>query len=327
MPKIIPAFNNKGPLADLVAESISVIIPTYNEKDSLVHLIKSLKRVLQDYQNWEVLFIDDGSTDDSIELLTEIVNNESGFKLVQLHRNYGKSAALAEGFKVATGDYIITMDADLQDDPQEIPNLISKLEEGYDLVTGWKKNRKDPWTKRIPSKIANFVTGLITGVKVHDMNCGLKIYRRVVVKSIDIYGGRHRYIPALAGQKRFRVTEIPVKHHRRQYGETKYGGSRLFHGFFDLITILFLNRYTEKPLHLFGLFGLFCISVSFLSELYVVFLKIFLQHPFAKHFAMMLFGAMLFVLGLWFFSIGLIGEMVAQTTQDREDRVKQILGS
>ena len=327
MSKIIPTFNNKGPLADLIPESISVIIPTFNEKDSLVHLIKSLKKVLQAYQNWEVLFIDDGSTDDSVKLLTEIVNNESGFKLVQLHRNYGKSAALAEGFKVATGDYIITMDADLQDDPQEIPNLISKLEEGYDLVTGWKKNRKDPWTKRVPSKIANFVTGLITDVKVHDMNCGLKIYRRVVVKSIDIYGGRHRYIPALAGQKRFRVTEIPVIHHRRQYGKTKYGGSRLFHGFFDLVTILFLNRYTEKPLHLFGLFGLFCIGVSFLSELYVVFLKIFLQHPFAKHFAMMLFGAMLFVLGLWFFSIGLIGEMVAQTTQDREDRVKQILGS
>ncbi len=327
MPKIIPTFNDKNPLTDAIAESISVVIPTYNEKDSLNQLAKSLKTVLQAYQNWEVLFIDDGSTDDSIELLTEISKNESGFKLVQLHRNYGKSAALAEGFKVATGDYIITMDADLQDDPQEIPNLISKLEEGYDLVTGWKKNRKDPWTKRIPSKIANFVTGLITNVKVHDMNCGLKIYRRAVVKSIDIYGGRHRYIPALAGQKRFRVTEIPVKHHKRQYGQTKYGGSRLFHGFFDLVTILFLNRYTEKPLYLFGLFGLFCIGASFLSELYVIFLKIFLHHPFAKHFAMMLFGAMLFVLGLWFFSIGLIGEMVAQTTQDREDRVKKILGS
>ncbi len=327
MSKIIPTFNNKNPLTDSVAKSISVVIPTYNEKDSLNQLAKSLKTVLQDYQIWEVLFIDDGSTDDSIELLTEIVNNDSGFKFVQLHRNYGKSAALAEGFKVATGDYIITMDADLQDDPQEIPNLISKLEEGYDLVTGWKINRKDPWTKRIPSKIANFVTGLITDVKVHDMNCGLKIYRRTVVKSIDIYGGRHRYVPALAGQKRFRVTEIPVKHHKRQYGETKYGGSRLFHGFFDLITILFLNRYTEKPLYLFGLFGLFCIGASLLSELYVIYLKIFLQHPFAKHFAMMLFGAMLFVLGLWFFSIGLIGEMVAQTTQDREDRVKKILGS
>ena len=308
-------------------KSLSVIIPTYNEQKSLAELVTAIKDVLKPYNKWEVLFIDDGSTDGSIELLSEIVDNESGFILVQLHRNYGKSAALAEGFKLAEGDYIITMDADLQDDPQEIPNLIAKLDEGYDLVTGWKKDRKDPWTKRFPSKIANFVTGLITGVKVHDMNCGLKIYRRAVIKSLDIYGGRHRYIPALAGQKRFRIAEVPVKHHERQYGVTKYGGSRLFHGFFDLVTILFLNRYTEKPLHLFGLFGLLCLMLSFFSELYVVFLKIFFNHPFQKHFAMMLFGVMLFVLGLWFFSIGLIGEMVAQTTQDREDRVKQILGS
>ncbi len=308
-------------------KSLSVIIPTYNEQESLAELVTVLKDVLKPYNKWEVLFIDDGSSDGSIELLSEIVNNESGFKLVQLHRNYGKSAALAEGFKLAEGDYVITMDADLQDDPQEIPNLIVKLDEGYDLVTGWKKDRKDPWTKRFPSKIANFVTGFITGVKVHDMNCGLKIYRRAVIKSLDIYGGRHRYIPALAGQKRFRIAEVPVKHHERQYGVTKYGGSRLFHGFFDLVTILFLNRYTEKPLHLFGLFGLSCLILSFFSELYVIFLKIFFNHPFQKHFAMMLFGVMLFVLGLWFFSIGLIGEMVAQTTQDREDRVKQILGS
>ena len=308
-------------------KSISVIIPTYNEQGSLAELVESLKDVLKSQKEWEVLFVDDGSTDDSIQLLTEVANNESNFKLIQFHRNYGKSAALAEGFKLAEGEYVITMDADLQDDPHEIPTLISKLEEGYDLVIGWKKDRKDPWTKRFPSKIANFVTGLITGVKVHDMNCGLKIYRRAVVKSIDIYGGRHRYIPALAGQKQFRIAEIPVKHHERQYGVTKYGGSRLFHGFFDLITILFLNRYTQKPLHLFGLFGLSCIALSFLSELYVVFLKIFFDHPFQKHFAMMLFGAMLFVLGLWFFSIGLIGEMVAQTTQDREERIKKIFGN
>ena len=308
-------------------KSISVIIPTYNEQGSLVELVESLKDVLKSQKDWEVIFVDDGSTDDSIQLLTEIAHKEPNFKLIQFHRNYGKSAALAEGFKLAEGEYVITMDADLQDDPHEIPTLISKLEEGYDLVIGWKKDRKDPWTKRFPSKIANFVTGLITGVKVHDMNCGLKIYRRAVVKSIDIYGGRHRYIPALAGQKQFRIAEIPVKHHERQYGVTKYGGSRLFHGFFDLITILFLNRYTQKPLHLFGLFGLSCIALSFLSELYVVFLKIFFDHPFQKHFAMMLFGAMLFVLGLWFFSIGLIGEMVAQTTQDREERIKKIFGN
>jgi len=305
--------------------SLSVIIPTFNEKESIIELVKSLKDVLNKFEKWEVLFVDDGSTDGTSEQLKEIANTEKNFNLIQLHRNYGKSAALAEGFKKVNSDYVVTMDADLQDDPKEIPNLLEKLEEGYDLVTGWKKDRKDPWTKRFPSKIANFVTGVITGVKVHDMNCGLKIYRLAVVKSLDIYGGRHRYIPALAGQKKFKIAEIPVKHHKRKYGTTKYGGSRLFHGFFDLVTILFLNRYTQKPLHLFGLFGLSCLLISFISELYVVFLKIFFGHPFQKHFAMMIFGAMLFVLGLWFFSIGLIGEMVAQTTQDREDRVKQII--
>lgn len=327
MQTVIPNINVNGGVADIVTQSISVIIPTYNEKDSLTKLVELLEVTLQAYQNWELLFIDDGSTDGSTELLADIAKDNPHIKLVQLHRNYGKSAALAEGFKLATGDYIITMDADLQDDPREIPNLIAKLDAGFDLVTGWKKTRQDPWTKRFPSKIANFVTGLITGVKVHDMNCGLKAFRKIVVKSLDIYGGRHRYIPALAAQKQFRIAEIPVKHHKRQFGETKYGGSRLFHGFFDLITILFLNRYTEKPLHLFGLFGLFFIVMSFFSEFYVVILKLFFGHPFAKHFAMMLFGAMLFILGLWFFSIGLIGEMVAQTTQDREERVKQIIGS
>lgn len=308
-------------------KSLSIVIPTLNEKESISELVLSLQDVLKLYKKWEILFIDDGSTDGSGEQLISIAQKEANIKLIQLHRNYGKSAALAEGFKLADGDYIITMDADLQDDPNEIPHLIKKLEEGFDLVTGWKKDRKDPLSKKIPSKIANFFTGLITGVKVHDMNCGLKIYRQSVVKSLDIYGGRHRYIPALAGQKQFRIAEIPVKHHTRKYGTTKYGGSRLFHGFFDLVTILFLNRYTQKPLHLFGLFGLACLLLSFISEIYVVSLKLFFGHPFQKHFAMMLFGVMLFILGLWFFSIGLIGEMVAQSTQDREERVKQIVSN
>jgi len=306
-------------------KSISIVIPIYNEVESITELVAELKNNLQPLNRYEVIFVDDGSTDGTVDLLIKHAKQEANFRLILLHRNYGKSAALAEGFKYATGDYVITMDADLQDDPQEIPNLISKLEEGYDLVTGWKHNRKDPWTKRFPSRIANCVTRLITGVKVHDMNCGLKIYRQAVVKSLDIYGGRHRYIPALAAQKQFRVGEIPVKHHERKFGKTKYGGSRLFHGFFDLITILFLNRYTQKPLHLFGLFGLTFLAISFCCESYVVILKLFFGHSFQKHIAMMLFGVMLFILGLWFFSIGLIGEMVAQTTQNREERVKQII--
>ena len=218
----------------------------------------------------EILFIDDGSTDGSIELIKKLNQSDSAVDLVEFHRNYGKSAALSEGFKYAQGDYVVTMDADLQDDPAEIPNLILKLEEGYDLVSGWKKDRKDPLSKTIPSKLFNFVTRLVTGVKIHDFNCGLKIYRKAVVKTLEIYGGRHRYIPALAGQKKFNVSEIKVNHRPRIHGVTKYGGSRLFHGLFDLISILFLSKYTQSPLYFFGQIGLFTFLSGVGIELYAV---------------------------------------------------------
>ncbi len=306
-------------------KTISVVIPVYNEVESLPELFSKLSYVLNSYSSWEIVFVDDGSTDGSVAFLETLAQSTSTVTFIQFHRNYGKSAALSEGFKHAKGDYIITMDADLQDDPEEIPNLVNKLEEGFDLVSGWKVNRKDPWTKTFPSKIFNFITRLMTGVQIHDFNCGLKIYRKAVTNAIDIYGGRHRYIPAMAGQKKFKVTEIPVKHHARKHGETKYGGSRLFHGFFDLLTILFFNRYTQQPLHLFGFFGLISLIISFFIELYVVGLKVFAGHSFYTHMAMMLFGAMIFILGLWFFSIGIIAEMIARGDQDKESRVRQIL--
>jgi hypothetical protein len=217
------------------------------------------------------------------------------------------------------------MDADLQDDPAEIPNLIEKLEEGYDLVSGWKKTRHDPWTKRWPSKFFNFVTRLMTGVKIHDFNCGLKIYRQSVVKTVEIYGGRHRYIPALAGQKKFKVSEIIVNHRARKFGVTKYGGVRLFHGFFDLLTILFLNRYTQQPLHLFGMIGIIFSTVGFGVEVYVLYLKYGLMEPFQKHIALLVFGVMMIVIGIQFISMGLLGELMARSQQSKEDRVKQII--
>ena len=306
-------------------KTISVVIPVYNEIESLPELFNRVSENLRPYQSWEIIFVDDGSTDGSVELLENIAQDNSQVTFIQFHRNYGKSAALSEGFKVAKGDYIVTMDADLQDDPDEIPNLVQKLEEGYDLVSGWKKDRKDPWTKTFPSKIFNFVTKLMTGVQIHDFNCGLKIYRKAVTNAVDIYGGRHRYIPAMAGQKKFKVTEIPLKHHPRKHGITKYGGSRLFHGFFDLLTILFFNRYTQQPLHLFGFFGLISLIISFCIEFYVVCLKLFAGHSFYKHMALMLFGSMIFILGLWFFSIGIIAEMIARGDQDKESRVRKII--
>ena len=306
-------------------ETLSIVIPVYNEALSLIELYNEIKINVALFSIWEILFVDDGSTDDSVEVIRSMREKDKRVKLIQFHRNYGKSAALSEGFKNATGDIILTMDADLQDDPREIGNLFNKIQEGYDLVSGWKKTRKDPLSKKIPSKFFNWVTKLMTGVKIHDFNCGLKIYRKHVVDSLDIYGGRHRYIPALASQKRFKIGEISVNHRERRYGTTKYGGARLFHGFFDLLTILFLHRYTQNPLHLFGYLGLISLSISSGVEIYVVILKLFFNEPFKIHFALIVFGGMLFVLGLWFFSIGLIGEMIAKVTQHRENRIKQIL--
>ena len=305
--------------------NISVVIPVLNEKESLPELVRELEHSLSTYSAWEVLFIDDGSSDGSTEWMADLCTKNSNFKLLQFYRNYGKAAALSEGFKVATGEYIITMDADLQDDPAEIPNLISKLSDGWDLVSGWKKTRHDPLNKTLPSKVFNFVTRLMTGVKIHDFNCGLKGYKQAVVKSIEVYGGRHRYIPALAGQQKFKITEIVVNHRARQFGETKYGGSRMFHGFFDLITILFLNRYTQQPLHLFGMFGIGFLNVGFIVECFVLYFKYALGEPFSKHMALLMFGIMFIIIGIQFFSIGLLGELMTRSTQGQENRIRRFI--
>ena len=302
---------------------ISVVIPVFNELESLPGLVEELKINLNNFKEWEVIFVDDGSSDKSNNWLFKLSNENDNFKLIQFFRNYGKSAALSEGFKNAKGDYIITMDADLQDDPAEIPNLINKLEEGWDLVSGWKKNRLDPLNKTLPSKLFNFVTRIVTGIKIHDFNCGLKGYRQSVIKSINIYGGRHRYIPALAGQRKFRVTEIIVNHRERKFGKTKYGGSRIFHGFFDLITILFLNKYTQQPLHLFGFIGLGFLIFGLLAETLVLYYKYILGHFFKDHIALLMFGIMFIVIGIQFFSIGLLGELMTRFTQGQENRVKK----
>jgi len=304
---------------------VSIVIPLFNENESISDLYMEICGALSSYDNWEIIFVDDGSSDGSKEKIIEIISKDSRSRLISFYRNFGKSAALSEGFKYSKGDIIITMDADLQDDPAEISNLITKINEGYDLVSGWKKVRHDPWTKTFPSKIFNFVTRLLTGVKIHDFNCGLKAYRSSVVKSIEIFGGRHRYIPALAGQKNFSVSEIVVNHRPRKYGETKYGGSRIFHGFFDLLTILFLNKYTQHPLHFFGMIGLTTFSAGIFTELVVLYYKFFLGEPFAKHIALLLLGVILIFIGIQFFSIGLLGEMMARYSQRKEDRVKEII--
>ena len=304
--------------------SISIIVPILNEEGSLDKFYIETKTSLNEYSNWELIFIDDGSDDESNNIIRKIADNDSRVFVIQFFKNFGKADALAEGFKQANGDIIITIDADLQDDPAEIPRLIAKIQEGWDVVSGWKKDRKDPASKRIPSKLFNLVTRVLTGIKIHDFNCGLKAYRRKVVNSIDIYGGLHRYIPAIAGQKGFSITEITVNHRRREFGETKYGGNRLFHGFFDLFTMLFTGKYFDRPLHFFGSIGLVFIFISTLSEIYPIYDKIANGIPFQKHFALIVFGAMVFGLGLWFFSIGLLGELLVKASGTSEKKIHSV---
>ena len=304
---------------------ISVVIPVFNEEESIKELYRQISSALKYQKKYEIIFIDDGSSDKSEKAIIDLSNEDERVKLISFYRNFGKSAALSEGFKYASGEVIITMDADLQDDPNEISNLISKLDEGYDLVSGWKQKRYDPWTKTLPSKIFNFVTRLLTGVKIHDFNCGLKAYRSSVIKSIEVFGGRHRYIPALAGQMNFSVSEIVVNHRPRIHGETKYGGSRIFHGFFDLLTILFLNKYTQQPLHFFGAIGLIAFSGGIIAEVIVLYYKFIIFEPFSKHIALLLLGIVLLIIGIQFFSIGLLGEIIARFSQGKEDRVKDTI--
>ena len=303
---------------------ISVVIPVYNEVDSIPQLYNELMVILSNFDSYEIFFIDDGSSDGSDKEIKKIIETDSKINLIQFYRNFGKSAALAEGFKYASGDYIITIDSDLQDDPKEIPNLIKELEKGNDLVSGWKKDRKDPLSKKLPSKLFNFITRLFTGVRIHDFNCGLKIYRKAVIKTLDLYGGRHRYIPAMAGQKKFKVSEIVVNHRPRIHGKTKYGGSRFFHGLFDLVSILFLSKYTQSPMYFFGKVGLITFLAGLCVEAYVIYLKYFMGEPFAKHMALLMLGILIIVIGIQFFSIGLVGEMIANSNQDKETRVKKV---
>ena len=304
--------------------SISIIVPVLNEEGSLDKFYNETTKSLNEYSNWEIIFIDDGSDDESYNIMRKLADEDNRVSIIQFFKNFGKADALSEGFKQANGKIVITIDADLQDDPCEIPRLVEKIQEGWDVVSGWKKDRKDPISKRLPSKLFNMVTRFLTGIKIHDFNCGLKAYRRKVVKSIDIYGGLHRYIPAIAGQKGFSITEIAVNHRPREFGETKYGGNRLFHGFFDLFTMLFTGKYFDRPLHFFGSIGLVFIFISTISEVYPIYDKIANGIPFQKHFALIVFGAMIFGLGLWFFSIGLLGELLIKASGTSEKKIHSV---
>lgn len=299
---------------------LSIIIPSYNEAESLPHLMAWLEQVMQANQySYEVIIVDDGSRDNSWEVIEELSKRNSHIRAIKFQRNYGKSPALNEGFKMAQGEFIVTMDADLQDSPEEIPSLIDTLETGhYDLVSGWKKVRLDnKFTKNLPSKLYNSVTGRLSGIKLHDMNCGLKIYRRNVIKSIEIFGEMHRYIPVLAKAAGFnRIGEKAVQHQKRKYGVSKFGWERFINGFLDLSTVLFISKYGRKPMHLFGLWGSLIFLFGFFITAYLIISKFVWQIGITNRPAFYI-ALTSMILGTQFFLAGFIGELVSRNSADR----------
>lgn len=304
-------------------KKISIVVPLYNEEESLRPLIQEIKAAVKPLrQDHEIIFVDDGSTDKSLETIRQLAASDNKIKYISFRKNYGKSAALHVGFEEVTGDVTVTMDADLQDDPAEIPNLIKKLEEGYDLVSGWKKKRYDPFIKRTTSKFFNYVTKVSSSIDIHDFNCGLKAYRSEVVKSINVYGELHRYIPVLAAWEGFKISEIPVQHHPRRYGKTKFGISRFFKGFVDLITVIFTTRYISRPMHLFGFLGALSFLLGIIVNGYLTFSWWFNHMPLSNR-PLLFLGMLLIIVGVQFFSVGLLGEMMVHN-QSRDDRAYSI---
>jgi glycosyltransferase involved in cell wall biosynthesis len=295
---------------------ISVVVPVHDEERTVALLYDELQSALEPLgQPWEAVFVDDGSTDGSFAALTRLHSAQDNVRVVRLRRNFGKAAALAAGFANAEGDVVVTIDADLQDDPAEIPRLLAKLEEGFDLVSGWKTHRRDPLTRRVPSKIFNWVTGRVSGLRLHDLNCGLKAYRAEVVKGLRLYGELHRFIPVLAHYRGYRVAELPVNHRPREHGRSRYGVERYLRGFLDLLTVSFIGRYRYRPLHLFGGLGLGLGTLGLAICVYLTVLKIGGEAIGRR--PLLILGVLLVVVGLQFFSLGLISELITSQHEER----------
>jgi dolichol-phosphate mannosyltransferase len=296
---------------------ISVVVPVRNEERSIELLYGELAAALDGAGlEWEVLFVDDGSTDGSFAALTRLHAQHRNVRVVRLRRNFGKAAALTSGFAQASGDVVVTIDGDLQDDPAEIPRLLAKLDEGFDLVSGWKARRRDPWSRRLPSRIFNWVVGRVSGIRLHDMNCGLKAYRAEVARGLRLYGELHRFVPVLAHYRGYRVAELPVNHRPREHGRSRYGFERYLRGFLDLLTVSFMGRYRHRPLHLFGGLGLLLGGLGFAILVYLTVVKA-LGHAIGQR-PLLTLGVLLVVVGMQFLSLGLISELI---TRQHEERV------
>ena len=305
-----------GHQAHTLTAVISVVVPVHDEERSVALLHDELGAALDPLGTpWEAVFVDDGSTDGTFAALTRLHAAHDNVRVVRLRRNFGKAAALQAGFEEAQGDVVVTIDGDLQDDPAEIPRLLAKLEEGFDLVSGWKTKRRDPLTRRIPSRIFNAVTGSLSGLRLHDLNCGLKAYRAEVVGGLRIYGELHRFIPVLAHYRGFRVAELPVNHRPREHGRSRYGMERYVRGFLDLLTVTFMGRYRHRPLHLFGGLGLALGALGMLLLVYLTVLK--LTGEAIGHRPLLTLGVLLVVVGVQLVSLGLVSELVASHHEER----------
>ncbi len=309
---------------------LSIVIPIYNERENIPKLYEELKEVLDKLnKSYEIIFVDDGSTDGSYEILKELAQKDSRVKVIKFRRNYGQTAAMYAGFQYAEGEVIITMDGDLQNDPKDIPKLLEKIEEGYDIVSGWRKNRKDNFlTRTLPSKIANWLISKVTGVELHDYGCTLKAYRKEVAKNYRLYGDMHRFLPAVAKGFGAKVTEIVVNHRPRLYGKSKYGISRTIRVLLDILLVKFLNDYLNKPMYVFGGLGLLLMGLGFLIMLYLSVEKIFFGASIGGR-PLLLLGVLLFLSGLQLLSTGIIAEVVIRTyyesKRDVPYRVAEVL--
>ncbi len=301
---------------------ISVVVPLFNEEESLPELHQWIVRVMQAHNfTYEVVFVNDGSTDKSWEVILELNKKDAHVRGIKFQRNYGKSAALYAGFEACKGQVIITMDADLQDSPEEIPELYHMIQEqGFDLVSGWKKKRHDPISKTVPTKLFNWATRKLTGIHLHDFNCGLKAYRRAVVKSVEVYGEMHRYIPVLAKFAGFHnIGEKVVAHQARKYGTTKFGLNRFMNGFLDLLTVVFMGKFAKKPMHLFGAIGTFMFLVGFSIALYMGIDKLFIDQSKKLIASRTEFYIALaaMIIGVQFFLAGFIAELIGRNSPTR----------
>lgn len=301
--------------------ALSIVVPIFNEVETLPHLVEQIERGVRAYpEPYEIICVDDGSDDGSTELLKQLARRHPTLKAIILRRNYGQTAAMAAGFEAAQGHTIVTMDGDLQNDPQDILALVAKLDEGYDLVSGWRRNRQDAaLTRLLPSKIANIIIGKATGVKIRDYGCSLKAYRADLVADMNLYGELHRFLPALAVIEGARVTEVPVRHHARQHGKSKYGLGRTFRVVMDLLTISFIKTFLTRPMHVFGSLGLASLGAGTLLGLYLAFTKIVLNQGIGDR-PLLLLSVLLFLTGVQLFCFGLLAELLMRTYHESQNK-------